>query len=95
MLPSPPDVVKCESTLLGPDVKTLLAHRSGGKGGGYGMMSARAVARILHGLNSPAFPSKEWARHHTWKRHNDVDFSVILARAEEAIASARGIGKKT
>ena len=95
MLPSPPDVVKCESTLLGPDVKTLLAHRSGGKGGGSGMMSARAVARILHGLNSPAFPSKEWARHHTWKRHNDVDFSVILARAEEAIASARGIGKKT
>ena len=93
MLPSPPDVVKRESSLLGPDVKTLLAHRSGGKGGGSGMMSARAVARILHGLNSPAFPSKEWARHHTWKRHNDVDFSVILAKAEEAIASARGIGK--
>ena len=90
-LPSPPECVKRESNLLAPDIKTLLAHRSGGKTGGAGIMSARAVARILHALHSPAYPSKEWARHHTWGRHAEVDFKCILARAEEAIARARGI----
>jgi len=94
MLPSPPNVVKRESNLLGADVKTLLAHRSGGKAGGAGMMSARSVARILHGLNSPAFPSKEWSRHHAWKRHCDVDFNVVLTKAEDAIATARGLESK-
>ena len=90
-LASPPECVKRESSLLAPDIKTLLAHRSGGKTGGAGIMSARAVARILHALHSPAYPSKEWARHHTWGRHAEVDFKCILARAEEAVARARGI----
>jgi len=91
MLPSPPECVKQESQLLAPDIKTLLAHRSGGKVGGAGMMTARAIARVLHKLHSPAYPSKEWSRHHTWGRHAEVDFKVILSRAEEAIAKARGI----
>ena len=91
MLPSPPACVKRESNLLLADIKVLLAHRSGGKSGGAGMMTARAVARILHKLHSPAFPLKEWSRHHTWGRHVDVDFKEILDRAEEEIAKARKI----
>lgn len=91
MVPSPPACVKTESNLLLVDIKVLLAHRSGGKNGGAGMMTARAVARILHKLHSPAYPAKEWGRHHAWGRHADVDFKHILARAEEEIAKARKI----
>jgi ATP-dependent DNA helicase Q4 len=93
LLPSPPICVKHEARLLVADIKTLLQHRSGGKTGGAGMMSARAVARILHKLHSPAYPMKEWSRNDLWGRHYDVDFAHIVEKADEAIAKSRGLVK--
>ena len=63
------DVVECaissvisrsEPRTLRADIRELLTHRSGGKAGGGGAMSARAVARVLHGLGSPQYPAGEW-----------------------------------
>ena len=73
------------------DVRELLTHRSGGKAGGAGCMSARAVARVLHGLGSPAFPAAEWRRNTLWERHANVDFDVIVETASEELMAMRGV----
>ena len=80
------------------DVKELLTHRSGGKAGGAGCMSARAVARVLHGLTSPAYPAQEWRRKekagHLWEKHAKVSFEVIMKVASEELLAMRGVVRK-
>ena len=48
--------------------------------------SPRAVARILHGVASPAFPREDWAKKDVWQRHSLVDFADLVAVASEAFA---------
>lgn len=80
---------------LAADVRELLTHRSGGKAGGAGCMSARAVARVLHGLGSPAYPAAEWRRKdkagHLWEKHAKVDFDAIVRVASEELLAMRGV----
>ena len=76
--------------LLG-DIRELLKTRSGGKAGGAGCMSARAVARVLHGLGSPAYPAPEWRKNHLWERHGNVDFPLIVSMASEELLVMRGV----
>ena len=80
------------------DVRELLTHRSGGKAGGAGCMSARAVARVLHGLGSPAYPAAEWRRKekagHLWEKHSKVDFGAIVRVASEELLAMRGVVPK-
>jgi hypothetical protein len=73
------------------DVRELLTHRSGGKAGGAGSMSARNVARVLHGLGSPAYPAQEWRRNPLWERHANVDFPLIVKVASEELLVMRGV----
>lgn len=47
--------------------------------------SARQVARIMQGLSSPAFPSRDWERHPFWRRHHEVDFAELLAIAQQEL----------
>ena len=42
---------------------------------------ARAVARILHGLGSPAFPAKQWSSNAFWGRYTTTDFAAVLRAA--------------
>ena len=49
-----------------------------------------ALARILHGLHSPAFPREQWSRCGFWGRYADVDFDAVLEVAE---AEASGAGQ--
>jgi len=50
-------------------------------------MGPRAVARILHGLGSPAYPPQQWARDNPfWERHVSVDFKAVLRIAAEVLA---------
>ena len=80
---------------LAADVRELLTHRSGGKAGGAGCMSARAVALVLHGLGSPAYPAAEWRRKdkagHLWEKHAKVDFDAIVRVASEELLAMRGV----
>ena len=83
---------------LAADVRELLTHRSGGKAGGAGCMSARAVARVLHGLGSPAYPAAEWRRKekagNLWEKHSKVDFGAIVRVASEELLAMRGVVPK-
>ena len=49
-------------------------------------MTGRAVARILHGVASPAFPIKQWSKCGFWQQHTNVDFRQIAIVAEHEIA---------
>jgi len=47
-------------------------------------MSAQAVARIMHGISSSAYPAADWKKCGYWGRYSDVDFACVLLTAEEA-----------
>jgi ATP-dependent DNA helicase Q4 len=51
--------------------------------------SGLALARILHGLHSPAFPRDQWGRCGFWGRYADVDFGQVLEVAEAEAAAAQ------
>ena len=58
-------VAPCPSTAAAPEIRP----EPGSEGvGGYGVggWTPRAVARILHGLGSPAFPASEWSKQPMW-----------------------------
>ncbi|CAI7765282.1 unnamed protein product [Closterium sp. NIES-53] len=52
-------------------------------------VNARAVARILHGLTSPAFPASDWSKHHFWGRYADIDFHTVRRIAVEELIASR------
>lgn len=47
-------------------------------------LSARALARILHGVGGPAFPPDAWSKRMGafWGSHANVDFAAVLKAAE-------------
>ncbi|KAF8399902.1 hypothetical protein HHK36_015772 [Tetracentron sinense] len=42
----------------------------------------RAIARIMHGIASPAYPSAIWSKTHFWGRYLQIDFSVVMNAAK-------------
>ena len=52
-------------------------------------LSGRAVARIFHGISSPAFPYKAWSSSTYWRMHKDVNFQVLRRLAAEVLETAR------
>nr|XP_032818567.1 ATP-dependent DNA helicase Q4 [Petromyzon marinus]XP_032818568.1 ATP-dependent DNA helicase Q4 [Petromyzon marinus] len=52
--------------------------------------SARAIARIFHGIGSPAYPAKVWGRDRRfWRSHLDVDFYFVMEVAKREILRLR------
>lgn len=51
--------------------------------------SARAVARIFHGIGSPRYPSLEWCRNPYWNKHGSYEFNELVALAGSVIRSYR------
>ena len=49
------------------------------------MLSGRAVARIFHGIASPAYPAAFWCHNRFWGRYDDSDFALVAKMADEAI----------
>ena len=52
-------------------------------------LTGRAVARILHGIQSPAFTWKEWHADRSWGTCREVDFEELRQLAEEVLETAR------
>ena len=48
-------------------------------------LTGRAIARICHGISSPAFPMSVWRNDGLWKRFADVDFYVLRALATKEL----------
>ena len=89
-----PKCVLMEKRMLVADIREILTHRRDGKVGGAGMLRARAVARILHGIGSPKYPAAEWRRGssaHLWERHRDVDFYTVVEMCNAEILRVRGV----
>ncbi|XP_043468509.1 ATP-dependent DNA helicase Q4 [Leptopilina heterotoma] len=47
--------------------------------------SARAIARIFHGIQSPNYPAVTWGRCRFWRSHLNCDFNLICQLAVQEI----------
>ncbi|KAK1271920.1 ATP-dependent DNA helicase Q-like 5 [Acorus gramineus] len=63
------------SPFLRADIKVFLQSNAHAK------FTPRAVARIMHGIPSPAFPSAMWSKCHFWGRYTQIDFPVVMEAA--------------
>ena len=52
-------------------------------------LTARALARVLHGLTSPAFPADVWNKSGLWGRHAAVDFAAVHAACRRVLDARR------
>ncbi|XP_031121821.1 ATP-dependent DNA helicase Q-like 5 [Ipomoea triloba] len=71
----PNKMAQC-SPFLRADIKVFLQSNSHAK------FTPRAVARILHGLSSPAFTTAFWSKCHFWGRYMQTDFDVVMEAAK-------------
>ncbi|XP_047957839.1 ATP-dependent DNA helicase Q-like 5 isoform X3 [Salvia hispanica] len=72
------------SRFLRADTKVFLQSNAQAK------FTPRAIARIFHGLGSPAFPSAIWSRTHFWGRYANVEFRAIMEAAKEELVNFVG-----
>ncbi|XP_042048667.1 ATP-dependent DNA helicase Q-like 5 isoform X1 [Salvia splendens] len=72
------------SRFLRADTKVFLQSNAQAK------FTPRAIARIFHGLGSPAFPSATWSRTHFWGRYANVEFRAIMEAAKEELVNFVG-----
>ncbi|XP_071709339.1 ATP-dependent DNA helicase Q-like 5 [Rutidosis leptorrhynchoides] len=72
------------SRFLRADIKVFLQSNSHTK------FSPRAIARIMHGIASPAFPSSTWSRTHFWGRYIQTNFDVIMEAAKAELMDSAG-----
>ncbi|KAJ3675445.1 hypothetical protein LUZ60_004487 [Juncus effusus] len=75
-------VQKFKIPFLHADIKAFLRSNSSMK------FTPRAVARIMHGIPSPAFPSSSWARNHFWGRYMETDFQVVMEAAKTELVNS-------
>ncbi|GAB2214356.1 hypothetical protein Droror1_Dr00018699 [Drosera rotundifolia] len=61
---------------LRADIKVFL------QGNSHAKFTPRAVARIMHGIGSPAYPSATWSKSHFWGRYTQMDFKEVMEAAK-------------
>ncbi|KFK44663.1 hypothetical protein AALP_AA1G287700 [Arabis alpina] len=66
---------------LRADIKVFLQSNRQAK------FTPRAIARIMHGVGSPAFPNSIWSKTHFWGRYMSVDFGAIMEAAQTELLS--------
>lgn len=49
--------------------------------------TGRAIARILHGIQSPNYPATIWGLNRYWRSHMQEDFNAISKLATEELTS--------
>uniref|UniRef100_A0A0E0DFF0 DNA 3'-5' helicase n=1 Tax=Oryza meridionalis TaxID=40149 RepID=A0A0E0DFF0_9ORYZ len=73
------------SPFLQADIKVFIQSNS------FAKFTPRAVARIMHGISSPAFPSATWSKNHFWGRYVEVDFPLVMEAAKAELARKGGV----
>lgn len=66
-----PSIVKYSSSFLNADIKVFLQSNSTTS------FTSRAIARIFHGISSPAYPYTVWSQNHFWGKYKNADFNII------------------
>ncbi|KAJ8747321.1 hypothetical protein K2173_008252 [Erythroxylum novogranatense] len=86
-----PSKTNQSSPFLRADIKVFLQSNSQAK------FTPRAIARIMHGIGSPAYPSATWAKTHFWYkllftigRYTHVDFQAIMEAAKAELMNFVG-----
>ncbi|KAK7246953.1 hypothetical protein RIF29_41826 [Crotalaria pallida] len=72
------------SPFLRADIKVFLQSNSQAR------FTPRALARIMHGIASPAYPSTIWCKTHFWGRYKHIDFQVIMEAAKAELKNFVG-----
>ncbi|KAK9050905.1 hypothetical protein SSX86_027530 [Deinandra increscens subsp. villosa] len=72
------------SRFLRADIKVFLQSNSHAK------FTPRAIARIMHGIPSPTFPSSTWSKTHFWGRYIQTNFDVIMEAAKAELIDCAG-----
>ncbi|CAI8583681.1 unnamed protein product [Vicia faba] len=72
------------SPFLRPDIKVFLQSNS------HARFTPRAVARVMHGIASPAYPYTIWGKTHFWGRYTKIDFKVVMEAAKEELKKLVG-----
>uniref|UniRef100_A0ACD5USP1 Uncharacterized protein n=1 Tax=Avena sativa TaxID=4498 RepID=A0ACD5USP1_AVESA len=75
------------STFLQSDIKVFLQSNS------FAKFTPRAVARIMHGISSPAFPAATWSKNHFWGRYMEVEFPLVIEAAKAELVKFVGKGE--
>ncbi|KAJ4710900.1 DNA helicase, ATP-dependent [Melia azedarach] len=81
------DVIKKigrSSPFLRADIKVFLQSNLHAK------FTPRAVARIMHGIASPAYPSTIWSKTHFWGRYMQIDFQAVMEAAKAELLNFVG-----
>ncbi|KAK1425916.1 hypothetical protein QVD17_21279 [Tagetes erecta] len=79
-----PNKMAQTSRFLRADIKVFLQSNSHAK------FTPRAIARIMHGIASPAFPSSTWSKTHFWGRYIQTNFDVIMEAAKAELMDCAG-----
>ncbi|KAJ9563892.1 hypothetical protein OSB04_009052 [Centaurea solstitialis] len=79
-----PNKMDQTSRFLRADIKVFLQSNSHAK------FTPRAIARIMHGIATPAFPSSTWSRTHFWGRYIQTNFDVIMEAAKAELMDSAG-----
>jgi len=57
-------------------------------------LTGRAIARVMHGIESPCFPAAVWGKvRRFWRCHLDVDFNLLRKIATEEMIRTRWLLK--
>ncbi|XP_061360779.1 ATP-dependent DNA helicase Q-like 5 [Gastrolobium bilobum] len=72
------------SPFLRADIKVFLQSNSQAR------FTPRAIARIMHGIASPAYPSTTWCKTHFWGRYTHIDFKAVMEAAKEELKNIVG-----
>lgn len=72
------------SRFLRADIKVFLQSNTNAK------FTPRAIARIMHGIASPAFPSSTWSKTHFWGRYMETNFNAIMEAAKAEMMDSAG-----
>lgn len=52
-------------------------------------LSSRAIARILQGVASPAFPTAQWSKCGFWQQYANLDFYTIVSAVEQILEATK------
>ncbi|XP_024388003.1 ATP-dependent DNA helicase Q-like 5 [Physcomitrium patens] len=80
---SVPSIVESTSSFLKADIKVFLKTHENKN------FNGRAVARIFHGLWSPAYPYAAWCKNHFWGRYSKTCFHAVREAATSEILDQR------
>ncbi|WCJ38690.1 ATP-dependent DNA helicase Q-like 5 [Euphorbia peplus] len=81
---SNPNKIPHSSPFLRADIKVFVQSNLHAK------FTPRAIARIMHGIASPAYPSSAWSKTHFWGRYVQTDFRVVMEAAKSELVNSAG-----